>query len=124
MAAEHGSQSLELALALPIVALLGVMALLAGLVGVEVTAVHAAAREAARAAAAGEDVHRRLADAGLGDVAAVHVAPPAAAASPGEPITVEIVAPSRVLALLGADVDLHADATTAREPGGDDGRRP
>lgn len=113
---QHGSQSLELALALPIVALLGVGVLLAGMVGVEATAVHAAAREAARAAAAGEDVRQRLATTGLAEAAIVRVDPPPALADPGEAITVEVSAPSRVLAPLGAAVELRARAAAAREP--------
>lgn len=115
-AGQRGSQSLELALALPIVALLGVGVLLAGMVGVEVTALHAAAREAARAAAAGEDVHQRLAAVGLADAATVRVEPPPEAAEPGEAIAVELMSPSRVLAQLGADVELRARAAAAREP--------
>lgn len=114
--AQRGSQSLELALALPIVALLGVGVLLAGMVGVEVTAAHAAAREAARAAAAGEDVHERLATVGLAEVGAVRVDPPPEAAEAGEAITVEVAVPSRVLTRLGADVELRAHAVAASEP--------
>lgn len=113
---QRGSQSLELALVLPIVALLGVGVLLAGMVGVEATAAHAAAREAARAAAAGEDVHERLATVGLAEVGAVRVDPPPEAAEAGEAITVEVVVPSRVLTRLGADVELHARAVAASEP--------
>lgn len=120
--AQRGSQSLELALALPIVALLGVGVLMAGLVGVEVTAAHAAAREAARAAAAGEDVHERLATVGLVDVGAIRVDPAPEAAEPGEAITVEVVVPSRVLTRLGADVELRARAVAAREPSPDGAR--
>lgn len=120
--AQRGSQSLELALALPIVALLGVGVLMAGMVGVEVTAAHAAAREAARAAAAGEDVHDRLATVGLAEVGAVRVDPPPEVAAAGEAITVEVVAPSRVLTRLGADVELRARAAAAREPSAADVR--
>lgn len=112
----RGSQSLELALILPVVALLGMVVLVAGMVGVELTAAHAAAREAARAAAAGDDVGERLAAVGLADLPAPRVAPPAHAVEPGEPITVEVVAPSRALAMLGARVQLRATATAAREP--------
>lgn len=115
-AGQRGSQSLELALALPIVALLGVGVLLAGMVGVEVTALHAAAREAARAAAAGEDVHQRLATVGLADAATVRVEPAPGVTEPGEVITVELMSPSRVLAQLGAEVELRARAAAAREP--------
>lgn len=119
---QRGSQSLELALVLPIVALLGVGVLLAGMVGVEATAVHAAAREAARAAAAGEDVHQRLATVGLAELGAVRVDPPPEAAEAGEAITVEVVVPSRVLARLGADVELRARAVAASEPSVDRAR--
>lgn len=120
--AQRGSQSLELALALPIVALLGVGVLMAGMVGVEVTAAHAAAREAARAAAAGEDVHDRLARVGLAEVGAVRVEPSPEVAAAGEVITVEVVVPSRVLTRVGADVELRARAAAASEPSTDAGR--
>lgn len=120
--AQRGSQSLELALALPIVALLGVGVLLAGMVGAEVTAAHAAAREAARAAAAGEDVHERLATVGLAEVGAVRVDPSPEVAEAGEAITVEVVVASRVLTRLGADVELRARAAAAREPSAEGGR--
>lgn len=121
-AGQCGSQSLELALVLPIVALLGMGVLLAGMVGVEATAAHAAAREAARAAAAGEDVHKRLATVGLAEVGAVRVDPPPETAESGEAITVEVVVPSRVLTRLGADIELRARAVAAREPSTDRAR--
>lgn len=97
-------------------AVVGTAVLLAGMVGAEVTAVHAAAREAARAAAAGDDVAARLAATGFGHLPAPRVEPAPGIAAAGEPITVEVVAPSRVLAGLGAGVRLRATATVAREP--------
>lgn len=103
-------------MAMPIVIMLGLAVLVAGMAGVEATAVHAAAREAARAAAAGEDIRARLSAVGLSDVAVARVEPSPDVAEPGEPITVEIAAPSRALGLLGADVELRVSATAAREP--------
>jgi hypothetical protein len=103
-------------MAMPLVLLLGTVVLIAGMVGVEVTAAHAGARAAARAAAAGEDVHARLAAMDLDRLEVVRVEPPPQAAEAGEPVTVELVAASRALDLVGAEVQLRASATAAREP--------
>lgn len=112
---EQGSQALELALVLPVVMILATVVLVVGIVGVELAATNATARELARAAAAGEDAHALLASsAPPGSHLAID--PPAGAAEPGEPITARLTVPSRAVRLLGADLDLAAEATMRREP--------
>ncbi len=108
---ETGSQSIELLLVLPVVTLLLVLVACAGLLGADLVAAQAVAREAARSAA-------------VGDVDAAHSVATAAAdrrtielelvpgrPSAGEVVTASVRLRSRAFEALGADVWLPGQAT-------------
>ena len=113
-ARERGSQALELALLLPLVALLLAAAAVAAISVAELVAAQSLARDAARAAAAGEDPHAVVQAAGRGD--AEVLVEPGGDVEPGAPVRVELAVPLRGVAVLGLEQHAPAVATMPAEP--------
>ncbi len=111
---ERGSQALELALLLPLVALLLAVVAIAAISVAELVAAQSLARDAARAAAAGEDPHAVVQAAGRGD-AELRVEP-SGEVEPGAPVRVELAVPLRGAAVLGLEQHAPAAASMPAEP--------
>lgn len=109
---ERGSQTLELALTVPMIVLLLVLVLHAGLVGLDLVAAQGMAREAARIAAVDTDAavrHGARAAAGSRGVR-VTLTPPDGARRPGDTVTARLELASRGFAAFGARVWVPARA--------------
>jgi Flp pilus assembly protein TadG len=116
-AEDRGSQTLELALLLPVLALLVVALLQAGLAASELVIAQAAARDGARVAAVDDDrAARAAAEAVAGDRRiSVATTPSAGARRPGDLVTVRVAMRSAVLDRLGIEAWLPASATMRTE---------
>lgn len=109
---ERGSQTLELALSIPMVVFLLVLLLHAGLLGLDLVAAQGMAREAARTAAVDTDAvvrDRAQAAAGTRPVR-VTLTPPEGARHPGDTVTARLELASRGFAGFGARVWVPAQA--------------
>lgn len=110
---DHGSQTIELALLLPVLALLMLAVLQAGLVASELVLAQAAARDAVRVASVDDDAAaKEAAQAVAGDRALVlEVSPRAAARHAGDLVTVTLRLRSAVLDRIGVEGWFPAKAT-------------
>ncbi len=110
---ERGSQAVEFALVMPVVLLLILLVVQAGVVAADLVAAAGIARETARVAAVGDDAGARAAAeraAGSREVR-VSLAPPSGARAPGDLVTATLRLRSSGFAVLGAPVWLPAQAT-------------
>lgn len=116
-AGERGSQAVEFAMALPLVALALALVLCAGVVGMEMVHVHGVAREAARAAAVGTDADAdAVARAAAGGrQLTLRLDPPQGRRVAGDLVTAEVGMSSHVLARFGVDAVLRGSATMRAE---------
>jgi hypothetical protein len=116
-AGERGSQTVELALLLPVLALLVALVLQGGMAAGDLVLAQTAAREAARAAAVDDDVAARDAArrvAGSREIS-VRVDPPDTQRVAGEPVTVEVELHSEAFARIGVPLRLPARAVMRTE---------
>jgi hypothetical protein len=109
---DEGSQTLELAGALPAVILLLVLLLQGALYGVDLVTAQGLAREAARTAAVDDDaaVRRLVAAAVGGRDAVVRLDPASGQRRAGQLVRVEVVLRSRAFTAVGVDVDASGAA--------------
>ncbi len=110
---QRGSQTLELALAIPVVVTLLTLLLHAALLGADLVAAQAVALQAARVAAVDDDEAVRSAAraaAGRRPVAVV-LHPPTGVRVPGEPVTAVVRLGTRAFAAFGVTVELPGRAT-------------
>jgi hypothetical protein len=109
---EDGSQTLELALLVPFVALLAAGVLLAGLAAAELVLAQAAARDAARVAAVDDDAAATAAAEAVAGRRALRLSadPPAGRRRGGDLVTVEVEVRSEALRRLGVEAWLPARA--------------
>jgi hypothetical protein len=113
---ERGSQTLEFALLMPLVAFLAVLGLHAGVLAVDLVAAQGLAREAARMAAVTDDTATRdaLRDAAGAQPVEVDLLPPSPR-TPGALVTAEVRVQSRAFHPFGVPIWLPARATTRVE---------
>jgi Flp pilus assembly protein TadG len=111
--AERGSQTLELALLLPVLAMLLAMVLQGGLAASELVLAQAVARDAARVAAVDDDAAARAAAQAVAGTRRVDVRiqPATAGRRGGELVTVTISLRSAAFHRLGIELWLPAEAT-------------
>lgn len=108
---ECGSVALEVALVLPLSALVLVVLLHTAVLGRDVVAAQSLAREAARVAAVGDDAAvRAAAEEAAGSAVRVELNPPAGMRSTGDLVTADVRLHSRAFAPFGADVWVPARA--------------
>jgi Flp pilus assembly protein TadG len=116
-ATDRGSQTIELALLLPALALLVAGVLLAGLAATELVLAQAVARDAARAAAVDGDAAARAAAqevAGRRELR-ITTSPPPGARRAGSHVTVDVELRSAALARVGVEAWLPARAVMVVE---------
>lgn len=113
---EQGTQTLEFALVLPLVVLVLVLGVHAGLLAVDLVRAQGLAREAARAAAVADD---RTVDAALSAAAGQHAVAlslrPESPRQPGTLVTAEVRLRSRAFRAFGQEIWLPASATMRTE---------
>lgn len=109
---QRGSQTLEFALVLPLVALLAVVGLQAGVLAVDLVAAQGLAREAARVAVVSDDdtTRQALEDAAHGQPVQLDLLPPGQRAA-GTLVTAEVRVRSRAFSSFGPPIWLPARAT-------------